>query len=80
MLLRTLDGGLNLPEEVVAARNRFAVAASAAGGALETRRIAPTQPQMYPRALSDKDLASISQPFDVGGDNDLECITAPLSN
>jgi hypothetical protein len=35
---------------------------------------------MYPRALSDKDLASNSQPFDVGGDNELECSTRTLSN
>jgi hypothetical protein len=30
---------------------------------------------MYPWALSDKDLASFSQPSDVGEDNALECIT-----
>jgi hypothetical protein len=42
---------------------------------VERRRIAPNSAAMYPRALSDKDLASFSQPFDVGEDNKLEFIT-----
>lgn len=47
---------------------------------VERRRIAPTQPHMYPQALRDKDLASFGQPVDVGASAAFHATEPPWSD